>query len=429
MNILWTNRNFLILFLGRTITNIGDSLCYVAAMWLVYQLGGSSFYTGIAGFLILLPMSLQFLTGPFVDRWPIKRTLVITQMLQFLLILLIPIAYSLGFLSVHMVLIVIPLAALIEQFTNPSEKKALPLILDKAALVKGDALFSFAYQGIDMIFNAVGGVLVAAMGAIALYTVDSITFALTAGLFGLLALPAARKPSAEVPKKPRMKISTYVHELKEGFSIVLHSLLAVSLVGTIICNFALGASMAVLPALADVKGGAQLYGYLLAAEATGMLIGSLFAAWVGRFRVGVFGIISFAMGAGFWLLAAVLPWSDVNIMLYGLAWVPIGASNVLFAAVQQSVIPNRVYARVGSVQYSLSAAAMPLGSLLGGAFSSVLGSVFIFAIAGAGLFVIPLVWLLHPQMRRLPAAKEMKPATFNLGFAEEEKGWKDAEKL
>lgn len=70
MNLLWKNKNFLILFLGRMITNIGDSLYYVASMWLVYQLGGSSFYSGIAGFLILLPMGLQFLTGPFVDRFP-----------------------------------------------------------------------------------------------------------------------------------------------------------------------------------------------------------------------------------------------------------------------------------------------------------------------------------------------------------------------
>lgn len=67
------NRNFLLLFLGRIFTNIGDSLYYVAAMWLVYKLSGNPFYSGLAGFLTLLPSALQFLTGPFVDRWPIKK--------------------------------------------------------------------------------------------------------------------------------------------------------------------------------------------------------------------------------------------------------------------------------------------------------------------------------------------------------------------
>ncbi|MZE66935.1 MFS transporter, partial [Bacillus anthracis] len=43
------NRNFLLLFLGRIFTNIGDSLYYVAAMWLVYKLSGNPFYSGLAG--------------------------------------------------------------------------------------------------------------------------------------------------------------------------------------------------------------------------------------------------------------------------------------------------------------------------------------------------------------------------------------------
>lgn len=37
------NNNFLFLFLGRIVTNIGDSIYYVAAMWFVFSLGGSAF--------------------------------------------------------------------------------------------------------------------------------------------------------------------------------------------------------------------------------------------------------------------------------------------------------------------------------------------------------------------------------------------------
>lgn len=53
------NRNFLLLFVGRILTNIGDSLYAVAAMWLVYDLGGSTLYTGLAGFLSILPESFN----------------------------------------------------------------------------------------------------------------------------------------------------------------------------------------------------------------------------------------------------------------------------------------------------------------------------------------------------------------------------------
>lgn len=67
------NRNYLLLLIGRVVTNIGDSLYYVTTMWLVYKLGGNAFYTGLAGFLTLLPASLQFITGPFVDQWQVKN--------------------------------------------------------------------------------------------------------------------------------------------------------------------------------------------------------------------------------------------------------------------------------------------------------------------------------------------------------------------
>src|SRR5690625_929068 len=103
------NRNYLLVLIGRVVTNIGDSLYYVTIMWLVYKLGGNAFYTGLAGFLTLLPASLQFITGPFVDQWQVKKTLIVTQLLQTLLIFLIPITYYFDLLTVQLVLIIMPI--------------------------------------------------------------------------------------------------------------------------------------------------------------------------------------------------------------------------------------------------------------------------------------------------------------------------------
>ncbi|HZD43167.1 MAG TPA: hypothetical protein VE134_03840, partial [Methanomicrobiales archaeon] len=99
MRSLFENRTFSRLFLGRLITNAGDSAYAVAAMWLAFQLGGSSFYTGLAGFLTMLPQTLQFLLGPLVDRWQIRRILLGTQLAQGILVLTIPVAYAMGWLT------------------------------------------------------------------------------------------------------------------------------------------------------------------------------------------------------------------------------------------------------------------------------------------------------------------------------------------
>ncbi|MBE7121414.1 MFS transporter [Bacillus cereus] len=407
------NRNFLLLFLGRVFTNIGDSLYYVAAMWLVYELSGNPFYSGLAGFLTLLPSALQFLTGPFVDRWSIKNTLVITQVLQCFLILIIPITHYFDLLTVQLLLIIMPIVAFIEQFAYPAQSKALPLLLNKTQLLKGNSLFSFAYQGIDLICTTLSGILVALLGAITLYVIDSFTFAITALLFFSLKMPKQAETNTSLSTKQ------YFSDLKEGFSIVFRSLMGVFLIGSVVANFSIGMMMAILPSFTDSLGGVKLYGFFLAAISAGSLIGALFSSWVGKHNVGRVSIISFATSAFFWFLSTLVPFQWLSIFLFGLAWIPIGATNILFATIGQIVIPNQYLGRINSVTRSIGTIAMPLGSLIGGYTANVYSSQLIFALASIGILFISLVWLLHPKLRALPKADEITADTFELRFKEE----------
>ncbi|PGB80028.1 MFS transporter [Bacillus wiedmannii] len=404
------NRNFLLLFLGRIFTNIGDSLYYVAAMWLVYKLSGNPFYSGLAGFLTLLPSALQFLTGPFVDRWSIKNTLVITQVLQCMLILIIPITNYFDLLTVQLLLIIMPIVAFIEQFAYPAQSKALPLLLHKTQLLKGNSLFSFAYQGIDLICTTLSGILVALLGAITLYVIDSITFAITALLFFSLKMPKQAETNTSLSTKQ------YFSDLKEGFSIVFRSLMGVFLIGSVVANFSIGMTMAILPSFADSLGGVKSYGFFLAAISAGSLIGALFSSWVGKRNVGRVSIIGFATGAIFWFLSTIVPFQWLSILLFGLAWIPIGATNILFATISQIVIPNQYIGRINSVMRSMGTIAMPLGSLIGGYAANVFSSQLIFALASIGILFISLVWLLHPKLRALPKADEITADTFGVRF-------------
>lgn len=404
------NRNFLLMFLGRIFTNIGDSLYYVAAMWLVYKLSGNPFYSGLAGFLTLLPSTLQFLTGPFVDRWSIKNTLVITQILQCILILIIPITHYFDLLTVQLLLIIMPIVAFIEQFAYPAQSKALPLLLHKTQLLTGNSLFSFAYQGIDLICTTLSGILVALLGAITLYVIDSFTFAITALLFFSLKMPK------QVETNTSLSTKQYFTDLKEGFSIVFRSLMGVFLIGSVVANFSIGMTMAILPSFADSLGGVKSYGFFLAAISAGSLIGALFSSWVGKRNVGRVSIISFATGAIFWFLSTIVPFQWLSIILFGLAWIPIGATNILFATISQIVIPNQYIGRINTVIGSMGKIAMPFGSLIGGYTANVFSSQLIFALASIGILFISLVWLLHPKLRALPKADEITADTFEVRF-------------
>jgi MFS family permease len=188
---LLRNRDFALLVGGRLVTNAGDSLYYIAAMWLVYDLTGSELYTGVAGFLTMAPAALQFLFGPLVDRAPLGRLLVGTQVVQGLLVLVVPVAHALDLLSVWVVLAVMPLLSLLNQPVYPAQSAALPRLVDREELVGANSVLTLAYQGVDAGFNALGGIVVAAFGAVTLFLVDSVTFAVAMLLFLGLDIPEA----------------------------------------------------------------------------------------------------------------------------------------------------------------------------------------------------------------------------------------------
>nr|WP_182200982.1 MFS transporter [Paraliobacillus salinarum] len=413
---VFKNRNFLVLFLGRLVSNAGDSLYAVAAMWLVYDLGGSAFYTGLAGFLTLLPQSLQFLAGPLVDRWQLKWTLVISQLIEFCLIIIIPIFYYFGLLNVSVVLTVMPLATLVNQIAYPAQSASLPKILSKEELVKGNAAFSFAYQAVDLTFNAVAGLLVAAVGAVSLYIIDSITFLIAALLFLSLNVPQKEKNRSKKSKQSfKAVMRTYIDEIKEGVSVIRGSLLVKIILGSVVANFAVGMTIAVLPVLADTLGGSDIYGYYLAALSAGSLIGALFASWAEKYPLGIFSVISFLIGSVLWVLSSIAPWTAVSIALFGMAWIPIGMTNVLFAALLQTTIPENLFGRVFSVLMSINTIAMPIGSLIGGTLTEWIGSQIVFGFIALGIAVVPIYWLFfNKDLRDLPVIKTIDASYMGL---------------
>lgn len=451
MRSLLRNTEFRRLFVGRLVTNAGDSLYYIAAMWLVYELGGSAFYTGLAGFLTLAPDALQFLFGPLVDRWDIRRLLVGTQVAQGALVLVIPLAAYTGWLSVTVVLVVMPVLALISQFVYPAQNAALPRIVDDDELVDANSAFSFAYQGVDTAFSSLGGVLVAAFGAVSLFLLDSVTFAVTALIFAVTRIPDAEnreRSDADEEQTPEgaaqtdvergetrggeeqtdteetgepadevdleSTFSDYVGRLREGFQYIRGTVLVLTFGASVVVNFIVGATMAVLPVFAGSKGGSELYGLLLAAMTGGLLVGALGASQLKRFSLSRLTIVGFGFGGIAWLAAIYAQWLPATVGLFCLAWIPVGVTNVVFMSMIQTYVPEELLGRVTSVSASASSAAMPIGSLVGGAAAEAVGSTVVISVTGVGFLFGALYWLVHPLLRSMPAIEDIDPEKYGL---------------
>jgi MFS family permease len=422
---LFRNGSFLRLFLGRIITNAGDSLYAVAAIWLIYELTGSSIYTGLAGALVFSTQSLQVFLGPLVDRWSLRQVLVGTQSIQLVGVLVVPIAAATGHLSVWLILALIPLLELLNQFVYPAQHAALPRIVEKNQLVRANSLFSFAYQGVDMVFNTVAGVLIALVGAVSLYVLDAVTFAFALFLFAGLSVPSAAEgdelDEGDIETDNGIAKSTdddgamgYVEELTEGYSYIRGSLVLWILLGAIVANFAYGMTMAVLPAFADTFGGPVVYGFLGAAMGAGSLVGAASASLIDEYPLGHITIIGDLLSAVCLFAALAVPGLWPTLVLFFVSFVPGGATGVMNSSLFQSAVDDDLLGRVMSVRNSTSTVLMPVGSLLGGVVAAELGSTMIVASLGIAWLFSAGYYLVLPSLRSLPPVPTADAATLGL---------------
>src|SRR5690625_86588 len=263
---IFKNRNFSLMFFGRVISNIGSSLYAVAAILLVYELGGSTFYTGLAGFLSILPRVVEFCSGPLIDKIPIRALLVRTQLIQAVLLLIIPLAAYFDFLSIALVLVLTPIISTFNVLIFPAQLAALPKILPTEDLTKGNSFFTVAYQGVDIAFNGLAGILFVIIGPYALYTVNSVAFLIGAIIFYFIQIPSeprVNKTSGTVKKSIKTFIKGYLEQLREGLEIMFKSFISKLLYGAILLNLVSAATVAVFPAFGEALGGSEYVGFLL----------------------------------------------------------------------------------------------------------------------------------------------------------------------
>ena len=405
------------LLAGRATSFLGDGLFTVAVMWLTFELTGSTTYTGLAGFLLRAPNALKLLAGPLVDRSQLDRVLIGSELLGAVLSLAVPLAALSGRLSVWVVLGVLPFMALTELFAAPAQTAALPRILDRESLVRANSAYSVVTGVVDAGAQALGGALVAAIGAVALYAVDAATYAVAAVLFLGLTIPAAGEASGgeeseSDDENDTLDLATYRRELREGIAVLTGSVLGLMLLASLLANFLTSAAFAVLPAYAATLSGAASYGLLLGATTAGAIAGSLLAPVVEDRPLGVTNAAGLLLAGVLWVAGVELGGVAVTAALFAASRVPVGIYNVGVQATMQTGVPDDRLGRVTAAVSSLSNVVGPLGLLLGGVAGEALGASAVLLGGGVGIAATGLLWASLPSLRRFEPPTRVESGAF-----------------
>ena len=404
VKLLVGSRTFRWFLTGDLVTNVGNSLYSIAAMWLVYELTGSTFYTGLAVFVTRLPQLFRFLTGPVVDDWDPRRILVSSQLLQALFVILVPLLFYLDSLNVYVVLGVMALVGIVTQFVNPTQSATLPRLVDNEHLSHANAMFTFTSKSTDMLFNALAGLLISVVGAVALYVIDAVTFAVAAFCYMSVHVVSDDDDGTE-------NSSTYLEDVREGLEYLSDSVLLLVIVSSVALNMAFGAILAVLPKFADLHGDSVMFGVLMAAIGAGMVLGSFFASAIRDWSFGTVSIAGFALSGGLLVAGTFAPGNVAMVVIFLLALVPVGVFNVFVITTTQTIVPDDLLGRVTATLGSTTGIATPVGSLLGGYVGGLVGSPTVIAIAGGGLICSGVYWAIVPRLRTFPSLTELEHDT------------------
>lgn len=392
------NKHLLTLLLGRILMNISDSFYMIAIVWFVKTTTNSPFLVGLTSTIAVLPVTLQFLYGPIIDRYSKKKILFFSGVGQAILVGFITLLYFNETLWIPLLFVMLFLALTLAEISYPTENTLIERLASKNQLTKVNSVFAFSYQTLDLIADALAGIVILFVGVGIVFAANSIVL-LGIGFLFLLALkvPSSKK---EQPISARNFWRQYKHDFKEGFYVVQKQKKLLAIVyGIIGMNFLATMGLAMLPIISETS---AEYGFWLAAISLGTMIGTLVSSRLETFSLNRVMPIAALLSGLFWVSAFLVKDAGVlPIVLFGIAWIGIGVISIYLYTLIQVNLPSDYLGTGFSFISSILGSLSPLGYFAGGMFGEWISSTTILLISGIGYFGFACYFLLHPTLRAL----------------------------
>jgi MFS family permease len=364
------HRDFALLWAGQTVSLAGNGLFTVALPLEVLRLTGSSLDLALIVSARTVPAVLLLLAGgTLVDRMSRRLVMFVSDIACGISVGLVAVLVATGNAGLWELAALSATFGIASAFFRPASTAINRDILPTRLLMSASSLSSLSQSLAQFLLGPlVGGIVVALNGAAWAFGIDALSFAVSAG-----CLAAMRRT-----KRPSTTRSSMVEGIREGLHYcrsqawLWWSMLAVG-----VANLACYVPFLILQPLLVSQvfhAGAVALGIMYAASGAGGAVASAIAARLPtpRRRVGV--IWAAWVGAG---LAAIglglAPWLWLAVCFGGLTWFGVTYGNVLWFPLMQQEVPADLLGRASAVDWMLSLALAPLGTVAGGALAGLIG--------------------------------------------------------
>jgi DHA3 family macrolide efflux protein-like MFS transporter len=385
------------LWYAQVVSVFGDFLALYAVMTIVtYKLHATpQQVTGIQ-IAYLAPIAvLGTISGVFADRWPIKVTLVSSDLTRGALCLLLLLVHTIS--GFYLVLASI---SVVSSFFSPAQGIALRSAVPFHGLRSANALM----QQVMFIMRIIGGpiavTIVTILGVRVCYIGDSISFVASASLIASLALTiparaAAAKATGKTAGAAELSgIRRLLADMREGANFILHHAALLFVIAALAAGmFALGcfAPMIAVYVRDNLHAPQKIFGVTSAMIGIGLLVGinvlTAAAKKVKHTSLVYFGLGGMAVGT---FVLAAIPHLAATIPALILIGFAAGGIIVPSQTMIQEETPQTMLGRVGSTVMSFVFSAQIAGLLLSGVLANHTSVRGVFLLSGILLAVLML---------------------------------------
>ena len=353
-------REFRLLFLGRMVSLFGSALAPIALAFAVLDLTGSPSDLGLVIAAGFVPQIFFILVGGiWADRLPRHYVMVVSDLLAGGAQAAIAALVLTGVAEIWHLVVLQVIRGVATSFFYPAAQGIVPQTVSARLLQEANALLRLTRNGTQIGGVAAGGILVAVIGSGWALAFDAATY--FAGAVFLLAL--------RLPRDLTMPERHFARELREGWDAFRSRawLWGIVLQFAFVNAAGVGAWAVLGPVVADDDlGGAAGWGFILAAQAAGFIVGGVFTLRYRPDRLLLVATLAiFPMALPIVLLAVPAP-----AVVIALAAFAAGFGMEIFGvfwdvAMQQQISPDQL-SRVYSYDALGSFVFIPLGAAVAG---------------------------------------------------------------
>lgn len=399
---VFTNRSFLYLWLGETVSELGGAIGALCNSLLLYELTGSKSAMGTLWLTYFIPsLILQLFIGPFIDRISRKYIMMWSQVLRGTVFFLPVILMFSGQIEIWSLFVIQVVLGILQPLYIPAASSLLPTIVEHDKLSQANAWLDGTVRTMSFLAPTLGGLLIAYIGTSSSYIMVGTLFLISACSLAYLHESSVTNVRKKVTWLKQI-ISGYQYFFKQRPLIWLGFF-------TSLVQFSVGVTMVInVPFIIEELNETSFsYGIFMGSFPFGYVIGSFLVGkwgdtWPRRYMM-LFGLLM--GGLSFFLLGFVTSF-PLAVLWEILGGICFPFFNIHQTSLLQKIVPSHLMGQIFSVRLFLIRATMPLGILFAGQIVEISGIRFLYIMIGSFIMIPALFGMLFPFFSFLDEEKE-----------------------